>query len=137
MLRFSVEWWRSMGIWGWPNLLLVGIAFGLSIIYEAIPPGWTDHGSRTLGEIRVNFRTNGKIEPGEQFEIMLNASEDAALKFGFDNSEPQDIHAVNLPANENLEMTVIAPAQTSKPLFAVLTDARGASASWNLGRLYD
>ncbi len=140
MLRFSLDWWRSMGIWGWPNLLLVGIAIGLSLVYEAVPPGWTNHGLRTVGEVRVGLRSRGRIEPGEPIQLMLTASEAARMRFGFDAAQARQTPralAVDLPAGEGLQLTVAAPAQTGAPLIAVLTDAGGDAARWNLGRLYD
>ena len=54
-----------MGLWRWPNLLLVVCACYLALIYEAVPAAWVNHGNKELGNLEIIFYTKGRIIPQE------------------------------------------------------------------------
>ncbi len=139
-----------MGIWRWPNLLLVGIACWFAIGYEAVAPGWTNHGSRAFGDLSITLRTRGRIEPGAPFEAMLEANGAASVVLRV-RARPRD-RASSVPLDEqwnaqwNVQLSggqgeileVMAPKEADAPMVLVVTgDRSGESARWNLGRLYD
>ena len=136
MIRFASDWWRSMGIWSWPNLVLIGIAIWLAAEYEAVAGGWVHHGARSVGDIRVSFRTQGRIRPGATFRIRLEANDAASITFGFGNEALTNERSLDLPAATGLELEFTAPRQTDAPLIMELIDDQGNIARWNLGRLY-
>ncbi len=137
MIRFAVGWWRAMGIWGWPNLLLVGVAFWLAIEYQAVAAGWTSHGARAIDDVRVSLATRGKIESSGRFEVMLEASGSGSMRLTIGADTNAQSHTIDLSPNESLVLTVTAPEQFGAPLIIQLTDRGRGSAAWNLGRLYD
>ena len=87
-------WWRGLGWLRWPSALLVALALALTVVYQPIPLGWTDHGERVLGNHVVRLHTKGRVRAGREVEFRLEASDAAARSCGICSrpSQPLAVH---------------------------------------------
>ena len=124
-----------MGLWRWPNLLIVVYACYLALIYEAVPAAWISHGDKELGNLEIIFYTKGRIIPQEKLSTRIEISEAADLVLGIESSvfAPIPLSSVG---QRVLELELAIPNDKTKELKVYVSDKEANIAVWNLGRLY-
>ncbi|MDG2249262.1 MAG: hypothetical protein P8N11_00320 [Gammaproteobacteria bacterium] len=135
MSQILVAWWNSMGLWRWPNLLLVVCACYLALIYEAVPAAWVNHGNKELGNLEIIFYTKGRIVPQEKLSTRIEISEAADLVLGIESSAFTPI-SLSSVEQRVLELELAIPNDKTKELKVYVSDKGANIAVWNLGRLY-
>ena len=135
MSLILVTWWNSMGLWRWPNLLLVVCACYLALIYEAVPTTWINHGSKELGNLEIIFYTKGRIVPLEKLSTRIEISEAADLVLGIESSAFTPI-PLSFVEQRVLELELVIPNDKTKELKVYVSDKEANSTVWSLGRLY-
>lgn len=124
-----------MGLWRWPNLLIVVYACYLALIYEAVPAAWVNHGNKELGNLEIIFYTKGRIIPQEKLSTRIEISEVADLVLGIESSAFAPI-SLSSVEQRVLELELAIPNDKTKELKIYVSDKEANIAVWNLGRLY-
>ena len=136
MKRAIKSWWYSMGYWRWPNALILLTAIYLSIIFEAVPNDWVQHGFRSLGDIEIQFSTRGGIRPGIKFSGKIEATGSGSITIGFRQNLGEAIY-LDFAGPGSQEISLIAPESTERQIFLVASNESDGLVMWNIGRLYD
>ena len=125
-----------MGYWRWPNAFILSTAIYLSIIYEAVPTDWVEHGFRSLGDVEVQFSTRGEIRPGIKFNGKIEATGSGSITIGFRQNLGEAI-SLDFAESGSQEINLIAPETTERQIILVASDDSDSLVMWNIGRLYD
>ena len=125
-----------MGYWRWPNALILLTAIYLSIIFEAVPNDWVEHGFRSLGVIEIQFSTRGGIRPGIKFSGKIEATGSGSITIDFRQNLGEAIY-LDFAGPGSQEISLIAPESTERQIFLVASNESDGLVMWNIGRLYD
>ena len=135
MVNAIVKWWQSMGYWRWLNGALVLIALVLSLSYQALPSGWTDHGRRTIDGSDIHLDTRGEIRAGIPASARLWISEPVDLSVTSGAGSPFQIEQADFDADNEVEFTLLMPTGLTEAVVVTVSSNSNAAARWNLGKL--
>jgi len=133
-MKFLRGWWLSMGPWRWLNALPIIVAITLSMVYEPMPSGWTDHGTVTVGGTEVRLASRGAIRAGERLALRLTVSEPAALELGFPERQRLAVGAEDFDETGQWQTRLTMPDTPNDVATLAVYNAEYA-AGWVLGRL--
>ena len=133
-MTFLKQGWQSMGHWRWLNMAPILVALAIATRYEAMPTGWIEWQTRSLGETRITLLTRGALRQGEALDIQLQLSEPGTVSLGFESLSMESF-PVNPEQQDSAVQTRIPLPDTPFEKAILIVSKDQHSARWDLGRL--